>query len=96
MSSITLIFLNCTVLSDPMTFTPNSPEFPKARIEGEILCARTFPLTIEIIDLSSLKIFGYINENEILDISLDNKVEVTILDEKVTGMIEYILSLIHI
>ncbi len=44
----------------------------------------------EIIDLSSLKIFGYINENEILDISLDNKVEVTILDEKVTGMIEYI------
>ena len=36
----------------------------------------------EIIDLSSLKIFGYINENEILDISLENKVEVTILDEK--------------
>ena len=33
-----------------MTFTPNSPESPKARIEGEILCARTFPLTIEIID----------------------------------------------
>ena len=44
----------------------------------------------EIIDLSSLKIFGYINENEILDISLDNDVEVTILDEKVKGIIDYI------
>ena len=42
----------------------------------------------EIIDLSSLKIFGYINENEILDISLENKVEVTILDEKVNGTID--------
>ena len=45
----------------------------------------------EIIDLSSLKIFGYINENEILDISLDNKVEVTILGEKVNGTIDYFL-----
>ncbi len=44
----------------------------------------------EIIDLSSLKIFGYINENEILDISLKNKVEVTILDEKVSGILDYI------
>ena len=44
----------------------------------------------EIIDLSSLKIFGYINENEILDISLDNDVEVTILDEQVKGIIDYI------
>ena len=44
----------------------------------------------EIIDLSSLKIFGYINENEILDVSLDNKVEVTILNEKVKGKIDYI------
>ncbi len=44
----------------------------------------------EIIDLNSLKIFGYINENEILDVSLDNKVEVTILDEKVKGKIDYI------
>ena len=44
----------------------------------------------EIIDLSSLKIFGYINEYEILDISLENKVEVTILDEKVNGTIDYI------
>ena len=31
-----------------------------------------------------------INENEILDISLENKVEVTILDEKVNGTIDYI------
>ena len=44
----------------------------------------------EIIDLNSLKIFGYINENEILDVSLDNKVEVTILNEKVNGKIDYI------
>ena len=44
----------------------------------------------EIIDLDSLKIFGYINENEILDVSLNNKVEVTILDEKVEGKIDYI------
>ena len=44
----------------------------------------------EIIDLNSLKIFGYINENEILDVSLNNKVEVTILDEKVEGKIDYI------
>ena len=44
----------------------------------------------EIIDLNSLKIFGYINENEILDISLNNKVEVTILNEKVEGKIDYI------
>ena len=44
----------------------------------------------EIIDLNSLKIFGYINENEILDVSLNNKVEVTILDEKVKGKIDYI------
>ncbi len=44
----------------------------------------------EIIDLNSLKIFGYINENEILEVSLDNEVEVTILNEKVNGEIEYI------
>ncbi len=44
----------------------------------------------EIIDLNSLKIFGYINENEILDVSLNNVVEVTILNEKVKGKIDYI------
>jgi len=44
----------------------------------------------EIIDLNSLKIYGYINENEILDVSLNNKVEVTILNEKVEGEIDYI------
>ncbi len=44
----------------------------------------------EIIDLNSLKIFGYINENEILDITLENKVEATILGEKVKGTIDYI------
>lgn len=44
----------------------------------------------EIIDLSKLKIFGYINENEILNISEDNEVEVTILGESVNGKIDYI------
>ncbi len=44
----------------------------------------------EIVDLNSLKIFGYINENEILNVSLNNKVEVTILNEKVKGKIDYI------
>ena len=41
----------------------------------------------EIIDLSSLKIFGYINENEILDISLENKVEVTIPMKKLMAQL---------
>ena len=44
----------------------------------------------EIIDLSKLKIFGYINENEILNISEDNEVDVTILGESVNGKIDYI------
>ena len=44
----------------------------------------------ELIDLSSLKIFGYINENEILNISSKNEVEVSILGEKVNGNIDYI------
>ena len=37
----------------------------------------------ELIDLSSLEIYGYINENEILDISTKNEVDVTILGEEV-------------
>ena len=44
----------------------------------------------ELIDLSSLKIFGYINENEILNISSKNEVEVSILGENVNGNIDYI------
>ncbi len=44
----------------------------------------------ELIDLSSLKIFGYINENEILNISTKNEVEVSILGEQVKGNIDYI------
>lgn len=44
----------------------------------------------ELIDLSSLKIFGYINENEILSISLENEVGVSILGEQVKGKIDYI------
>ena len=44
----------------------------------------------ELIDLSSLKIFGYINENEILSISLDNEVKVSILGEEIEGKIDYI------
>ena len=44
----------------------------------------------ELIDLSSLEIYGYINENEILDISTKNEVEVTILGEEVEGSIDYV------
>jgi len=44
----------------------------------------------ELIDLSSLEIYGYINENEILDISTKNKVDVTILGEEVEGSIDYV------
>ena len=44
----------------------------------------------ELIDLSSLKIYGYINENEILDISTKNEVDVTILGEEVKGFIDYV------
>ena len=44
----------------------------------------------ELIDLSSLKIFGYINEYEILNISTKNEVEVSILGEQVKGNIDYI------
>lgn len=44
----------------------------------------------ELIDLSSLEIYGYINENEILDISTKNEVDVTILGEEVQGFIDYV------
>ena len=44
----------------------------------------------ELIDLSSLKIFGYINENEILNISLNNEVSISILGEEIEGKIDYI------
>ena len=44
----------------------------------------------ELIDLSSLKIFGYINENEILSISLNNEVKISILGEEIEGKIDYI------
>ena len=44
----------------------------------------------ELIDLSSLEIYGYINENEILDISAKNEVDVTILGEEVKGFIDYV------
>ena len=44
----------------------------------------------ELIDLSSLEIYGYINENEILDISIKNEVDVTILGEEVEGFIDYV------
>ena len=44
----------------------------------------------ELIDLSSLEIYGYINENEILDISTNNEVDITILGEEVKGFIDYV------
>src|SRR6056300_1772367 len=44
----------------------------------------------ELIDLSSLEIYGYINENEIMNISNENEVEITILGENVQGVIDYV------
>ena len=44
----------------------------------------------ELIDLSSLEIYGNINENEILNISTKNEVDVSILGEEVQGFIEYV------
>ena len=44
----------------------------------------------ELIDLSSLKIFGYINENDVLSISLNNEVSISILGEEIEGKIDYI------
>jgi len=44
----------------------------------------------ELIDLSSLEIYGYINENEIMNISNENEVEITILGEYVQGVIDYV------
>ena len=44
----------------------------------------------ELIDLSSLEIYGYINENEILNISTKNEVDVNILGEEVQGFIDYV------
>jgi len=44
----------------------------------------------ELIDLSSLEIYGYINENEIMKISNENEVEITILGENVQGFIDYV------
>jgi len=44
----------------------------------------------ELIDLSSLEIYGYINENEILNISIKNEVDVSILGEEVEGFIDYV------
>ena len=44
----------------------------------------------ELIVLSSLEIYGYINENEILNISTKNEVDVTILGEEVHGFIDYV------
>jgi multidrug efflux system membrane fusion protein len=44
----------------------------------------------ELIDLSSLEIYGYINENEIMKISNENEVEITILGENVQGVIDYV------
>jgi len=58
------------------------------KIEGELIMPGE--TAYEIIDLSKIKIFGYINENEILDISNQNEVSVSILDQNVTGVIDYI------
>ena len=58
------------------------------KIEGELISPGS--VVYEIIDLSKIKIIGYVNENEINGISTDNTVEVKILNKKIRGVIDYI------
>ena len=58
------------------------------KIEGELIAPGS--VVYEIIDLSKIKIIGYVNENEINGISTDNTVEVKILNKKIRGVIDYI------
>ena len=58
------------------------------KIEGELITPGS--VVYEIIDLSKIKIIGYVNENEINGISTDNTVEVKILNKKIGGVIDYI------
>ena len=57
-------------------------------IEGELVTPGSS--VYEIIDLSKIKIVGYLNENEIKGINIKNKVEVSILDKIIEGTIDYI------
>ena len=58
------------------------------KIEGELITPGS--IVYEIIDLSKIKIIGYVNENEINGITTDNMVEVKILNKNVRGIIDYI------
>ena len=58
------------------------------KIEGELITPGS--VVYEIIDLSKIKIIGYVNENEINGITTDNTVEVKILNKNVRGFIDYI------
>tara|TARA_B100001063_G_C16704108_1_gene524224 strand:+ start:134 stop:916 length:783 start_codon:yes stop_codon:yes gene_type:complete len=58
------------------------------KIEGELITPGS--VVYEIIDLSKIKIIGYVNENEINGITIDNTVEVKILNKKILGIIDYI------
>lgn len=58
------------------------------KIEGELVTPGSS--VYEIIDLSKIKIVGYLNENEIKGINIENKVEVSILDKIIEGTIDYI------
>ena len=58
------------------------------KIEGELVTPGSS--VYEIIDLSKIKIVGYLNENEIKGIDIKNKVEVSILDKIIEGTIDYI------
>lgn len=58
------------------------------KIEGELITPGS--VVYEIIDLSKIKIIGYVNENEINGITTDNTVEVKILNKNVRGIIDYI------
>ena len=58
------------------------------KIEGELITPGS--VVYKIIDLSKIKIIGYVNENEINGITTDNTVEVKILNKNVRGVIDYI------
>ena len=58
------------------------------KIEGELVTPGSS--VYEIIDLSKIKIVGYLNENEIKGITIKNKVEVNILNKIIEGTIDYI------
>ena len=58
------------------------------KIEGELLTPGD--TAYELIDLSKIKAKSYINENQIIGISKNNKVQIKILDNTINAQIDYI------